>query len=113
MALPYYFYQRVLFFVLSYFYAGLYFALGADDHEAAVGIFCAAGPKACVLEYSIDGAPYKKIDTYTEWSSGLYIPWVYMFEKKLENKSHTLKLRIPKGERTECVIRDFVVNQPE
>ena len=79
----------------------------------AVGIFCAAGPKACVLEYSIDGAPYKKIDTYTEWSSGLYIPWVYMFEKKLENKSHTLKLRIPKGERTECVIRNFVVNQPE
>ena len=54
-----------------------------------------------------------EIDTYTEWSSGLYIPWVYMFEKKLENKSHTLKLRIPKGERTECVIRDFVVNQPE
>ena len=41
MALPYYFYQKVLFFVLSYFYAGLYFALGADDHEAAVGIFCA------------------------------------------------------------------------
>ena len=41
MALPYYFYQRVLFFVLAYFYAGLYFALGADDHEAAVGIFSA------------------------------------------------------------------------
>ena len=38
MALPHYFYQKVF---LSYFYAGLYFALGTDDHEAAVGIFCA------------------------------------------------------------------------
>ena len=38
MALPHYFYQKVF---LSYFYAGLYFALGTDNHEATVGIFCA------------------------------------------------------------------------
>ena len=29
----------------------------------AVGIFCAAGPQACVLEYSVDGAPLRECRT--------------------------------------------------
>ena len=31
---------------------------------------------AGILEYSVDGAPFKKLDTFTAWSGGLYIPWV-------------------------------------
>ena len=77
----------------------------------AVGIFCAAGPQACVLEYSVDGAPFKKLDTFTDWSRNLYIPWVYMLETELVSGRHTLRLRIAKGERTGCQIRNFVVNQ--
>ena len=77
----------------------------------AVGIFCAAGPQACVLEYSVDGAPIKKLDTFTDWSRNLYIPWVYMLETELASGRHTLRLRIAKGERTGCQIRNFVVNQ--
>ena len=76
-----------------------------------VGIFCAAGPQACVLEYSVDGAPFKTLDTFTNWSKSLYIPWVYMFETELPSGSHTLQLRVVKGERTGCQIRNFVVNQ--
>lgn len=55
------------------------------------------------------------LDTYTEWSSWLYLPWVYMFETELENKPHRLRLRVAKGDanRTECIIRNFVVNTPE
>lgn len=86
-----------------------------DFTGTAVGIFCVAGPHAARLEYSIDNAPFKMLDTYTEWSSWLYLPWVYMFETELENKPHRLRLRVAKGDanRTECIIRNFVVNTPE
>lgn len=86
-----------------------------DFTGTAVGIFCVAGPHAATLEYSVDGAPYKRMDTYTEWSSWLYLPWVYMFETELENKPHRLRLRVAKGNagRTECIIRNFVVNTME
>ncbi len=77
----------------------------------AVGIFCVAGPEACVLEYSVDGAPYKKLDTFTDWSLNLYIPWVYMLETELAQGPHTLQLRVAKGDKTECQIRNFVVNR--
>ena len=77
----------------------------------AVGIFCVAGPKACTLEYRTDKGPWKTLDTKTEWSSYLYIPWVYMFEKELPKGKHTLQVRIAKGESTECQIRNFVVNR--
>ena len=77
----------------------------------AVGIFCAAGPQACVLEYSVDGAPFKKLDTFTDWSQKLYIPWVYMFETELAPGHHTLRLRVAKGNKTGCQICNFVVNQ--
>jgi len=82
----------------------------------AIGIFCVAGPSAGILEYSIDGAPFKKLDTFTEWSTGLYIPWVYLFETELESKVHTLHLRVSKeknskSQGTQCVIRNFVVNK--
>lgn len=81
----------------------------------AIGIFCVAGPSSGILEYSIDGSTFKKVDTFTEWSSSLYLPWVYMFETELENKLHTLVLRISKEKNrdskgTQCIIRNFVVN---
>lgn len=82
----------------------------------AIGIFCVAGPSAGMLEYSIDDAPFKKTDTFTEWSPSLYIPWVYMFETELADTGHTLRLRISQeknkdSQGTQCVIRNFVVNK--
>lgn len=82
----------------------------------AIGIFCASGPSAGILEYSIDGTPFKQLDTFTEWSSFLYIPWVYMFETELKDTDHTLIVRMsgkksPKSQGTECQIRNFVVNK--
>lgn len=90
-------------------------SLTLDFEGTAVGIFCVSGPAAGILEYSVDGAPYKKIDTFTTWSSGLYIPWVYMFETELPIGKHRLTLRMSKEHHansrgTACQIRQFVVN---
>ena len=81
----------------------------------AIGIFCASGPDAGILEYSIDGAAPKQIDTCTNWSPHLYIPWVFMFEKELQDKPHTLTIKISpeknqKSKGTAVHIRNFVVN---
>ncbi len=82
----------------------------------AIGLFCVAGPSAGILEYSVDGAPFKQLDLFTEWSENLYIPWVYMLETELEDTAHKLVLRLskeknPKSLGTECQIRNFVVNR--
>lgn len=90
--------------------------LTLDFEWTAVGIFCVSGPAAGILEYSIDGAPFKKLDTFTAWSGGLYIPWVYMFDTELPKGKHRLMLRMskdhhPQSKGTACQIRQFVVNE--
>lgn len=90
--------------------------LTLDFEGTAVGIFCVSGPAAGILEYSIDGAPFKKLDTFTAWSGGLYIPWVYTFDTELPKGKHRLMLRMskdhhPQSKGTACQIRQFVVNE--
>ena len=77
----------------------------------AIGIFCVSGPNAGVLEYSIDGKPFRQMKTHTPWSNKVYLPWVYMFDKYLKPGQHTLIVRIKEGTRSECQIRNFVVNR--
>lgn len=89
--------------------------LTLDFRGKAIGIFCVSGPSAGILEYSVDGAPFKELDTYTQWSGGLYIPWVYMLETELKEAPHKLVLRIskkknPQSKGMECQIRNFVIN---
>lgn len=87
-------------------------SLTLDFTGRSIGIFCVSGPQAAVLEYSIDGAPFQKTDTHTAWSEGLYLPWVYLFATELAaDKPHTLRLKIAKGKRTECQIRNFVIGK--
>lgn len=86
-----------------------------DFRGTAVGIFCASGPDAGIVEYSVDGAPFKKLDTFTQWSGGLYIPWAFMLEKDLPDRGHSLVLRMspeknPKSRGTAVHIRNFLVN---
>lgn len=83
----------------------------------AVGLFCVCGPYAGVLEYSVDGAPYKKLDTYTAWSKSLYLPWAYVLEADLNpDEEHELTVRISAGKNEkskghECVIRNILINK--
>ena len=90
--------------------------LTLDFEGCAIGICCVAGPCAGILEYSIDRLPFKTLDTFTHWSGGLYIPWVYMFETELKPGIHKLTLRMSKDHNekstgTACQIRNFVVNR--
>ena len=81
----------------------------------AVGLWVAAGPDAGMFEYRVDRNVPKVVDTYTHWSGGLHLPWVYMLETELENKEHTLLVRIlerknPKSTGTALRIAHFLVN---
>ena len=75
----------------------------------AIGYFGVCGPQSGVLEYSIDGVPYPKLNTITRWSRFLYIPWVHMLADELEDGKHILKVRIAPGEKTACHIRNFLI----
>ena len=82
----------------------------------AVGIFHVAGPDAGVIEYSVDGAPFKSKDLFTEWSGGLYIPWVTMLETELREGMHEIiirtgKERNPASKGNACQILYFTVNE--
>ncbi|CDE85233.1 putative O-antigen-like protein [Coraliomargarita sp. CAG:312] len=86
-----------------------------DFEGSAIGIYCLAGDEAGILEYSIDGSPFKKLDTYTKWSSQLYLPWVFMFSDELREGKHKICLRMsaeknPESRGTACQIINFCVN---
>jgi sialidase-1 len=82
----------------------------------AAGMAVLAGPDAGIVEYSIDHGAWRKIDLYTQWSSWLHLPWYVLFGSGLDNKRHTLQLRISdaaaagsKGHA--CRIVHFLVNK--
>lgn len=81
----------------------------------AIGILVAAGPDVGILEYSIDGSYYKELDLYTQWSSWLHLPWLYILEDQLSNSEHHLVIRMTehKNEASKgnaCRIFTFAVN---
>jgi lysophospholipase L1-like esterase len=84
----------------------------------AVGIAVAAGPDAGIIEYSIDESDWKKQDLFTQWSSGLYLPWFYTLGSGLKAGKHTLQIRLtdeknPESIGNKCVLRYFYFNAPE
>lgn len=60
----------------------------------AVGLFVAAGPDAGIVEYSIDGGPFRRQDLFTRWSKTLHIPWTYVLDGDLTAGPHELTLRV-------------------
>ncbi len=58
------------------------------------GLFITAGPDAGRLEFSVDGGPYRKVETYTRWSHALHLPWVVMLDDNLPPGRHATKVRI-------------------
>lgn len=81
----------------------------------AVGIWVVAGPDAGKIAWRVDGGPEKTLDQFTQWSSFLHLPWVYMLETELTKTEHILELRTlpeknPESKGTACRIVHFVVN---
>lgn len=58
------------------------------------GLFITAGPDAGRLEFSVDGAPYRPLETRTRWSSGLHLPWAVILDDNLQSGRHVAKVRI-------------------
>jgi sialidase-1 len=74
--------------------------LTLDFKGSCIGICVNSGPDAGMIEYSVDGAPFKKMDLYTKWSGILHLPWYLMLEEELKDKKHQLLLRVS-GEKNE------------
>ena len=62
----------------------------------AIGAFVVAGPDAGIVEASIDGGEFKKVDLFHGYSKGLHYPRTVMFAADLIDGDHKLKLRISK-----------------
>ena len=82
----------------------------------AIGIFHVAGPDAGIIEYSVDGKPFKSKDLFTQWSNNLYIPWVTMLETELDDAPHEIIIRIgndrnPASNGNACQIMYFTINK--
>ena len=84
----------------------------------AIGICLVAGPDAGIIEYSIDGAAFKKTDLYTQWSGGIHLPWYIMLNDELQDKKHSITIRTSSEKNTNskgnaCRILHFLVNAPK
>lgn len=60
----------------------------------AIGAYVVAGPDAGIVEASIDGRDFTKVDLYHRFSKGLHYPRTVMFAADLTSNDHILKLRI-------------------
>jgi len=81
----------------------------------AIGVLEAAGYDVGVLEFSIDGGEFRKLDQFTQWSGGLHIPWAYIFDHALKPGAHELTLRMsadknPKSQGHAARIIQFLAN---
>jgi len=81
----------------------------------ALGAYVLAGPDAGVIEVSIDGGPWKRVDLYHRYSRGLHYPRTVMFTADLEPKEHTARLRLvkdsnPASKGSAARILQFTVN---
>ena len=81
----------------------------------AIGAYVLAGPDAGVLEISIDGDDYKRVNLYHQYSRGLHYPRTVMFATDLKPGKHTAQIRLdlPKrsttGNRTARILQ-FTAN---
>lgn len=59
-----------------------------------VGLFITSGPDAGRIEFSIDGGDRQTIDTRTQWSARLHLPWAVILDDGLDKGRHTVNIRL-------------------
>ena len=59
----------------------------------AFGLFLASGYDSCILEFSVDGNEFKKVDSITRWSKGLHLPWPLILTDDLAPGKHTITVQ--------------------
>lgn len=90
--------------------------LSLNFKGTAVGISIISGADAGIISYSIDNAPFKNLDLYTQWSGQLHLPWYLILGSDLTQGTHTLQLKIsaeknPKSKGNACRIVHFLINE--
>lgn len=58
------------------------------------GLFITTGPDAGKIEFSIDSGAWRALDSVTQWSSGLHLPWALILDDQLKLGPHTAKVRL-------------------
>jgi len=81
----------------------------------ALGAYVLAGPDTGVLEVSLDGGEWKRVDLYHRHSRGLHYPRTVMFSADLKRGEHTARIRLskksnPASKGTAARILQFTVN---
>lgn len=81
----------------------------------AIGVALLSGPDAGIISYAIDDQPSKQIDSYTQWSSWLHLPWYLLLGSGLKEGAHVLHCKISAEKNsaskgTACRIVHFLVN---
>ncbi len=65
-----------------------------DFEGTGAGLFITSGPDAGQIEFAIDDGPYRTVETFTQWSPSLHLPWAVMLDDNLKPGRHTAKVRI-------------------
>lgn len=52
------------------------------------------GRDAGRIQFSIDDAAYRSVETFTRWSTGLHLPWAVILDDELKDGHHMAKVRI-------------------
>ncbi len=58
------------------------------------GFMAISGPHSPILEYQLDGANWKEINTQTPWSEYLYLPYPFILENYIGEGEHEITIRI-------------------
>jgi len=83
----------------------------------SIGLFVNSGADAGLVEFSIDGSPFRTRDLFTHWSQSLHLPWAVMLDGDLAPGNHTLTLRVSESRHSRSCgnavrIVHFLVNAP-
>jgi sialidase-1 len=63
----------------------------------AAGLMITSGPDAKTIECSVDGGPWRAVDTGTPWSIGMHIPWAILLADGLADGPHAVRVRVRDG----------------
>ena len=62
-----------------------------------VGLMITSGPDARTIAFRIDGRPEQTVNTATQWSQSLHLPWALMLADSLPAGQHTVRVRLVDG----------------
>ena len=71
---------------------------------SAAGLLITSGPDAGIIEFSVDGGPWRSMDTHTIWSRSLHLPWALMLDDTLTPGTHAVRVRLT-GQRPNSALR--------